>query len=82
MLRVITMDDNVKFSPAFIATINNARYNKLKGAASNAEDMSTKEKEYSQALIDMFARNGVEYNRALKIIKEWSDINRAFYSNE
>lgn len=74
------MADDVKITPAFEQIINKARYNKLEAAADTASELSEKEQRYSKALLEMFARHGVPYDTAVKIINEWGQINRQFYS--
>lgn len=71
------MPDEILFTNAADKIINAARYNKLKNKFDTTEE-TMKAREYGKAILDIFVRHDVPYEKALNIINELAQLNRGY----
>lgn len=74
------MPDEILFTKAADKIINTARYNKLKNKFDTTEE-NLKAREYGKAILDIFVKHDVPYDKALDIINELAQLNRGYYNS-
>lgn len=74
------MPDEILFTKAADKIINTARYNKLKKKLDHTEE-NLKAREYGKAILDIFVKHDVPYDKALDIINELAQLNRGYYNS-